>query len=177
MIYLFRIISDEDPDFFRDLVAGGSDTFLDFHITLQKDLGYDPTLLASFFITNNHWEKELEITLIDMMQDPDQETFTMDQVTLEEQISEINQRMLYLFDLFSERAFFIELIEKSDETSTRRTPFIGHGEGDPPPQLTLDLTMDDSPEFEDIDPMDYPEHLRLDDLDLDMLDSDLDEDF
>jgi len=176
MIYLFRIISDENPDFFRDLVAGGSDTFLDFHITLQKDLGYDPTQLASFFITNHHWEKEREITLIDMMQDPDQETFTMDQVALEEQVSEINQRMLYLFDFFSERAFFIELIEKSDETSTRKTPFIGHGEGDPPPQLTLDL-MEEDPEFEDIDPMDYLENLRLDDLDFDMPDSELDEDF
>jgi hypothetical protein len=27
MIYLFRIISDENPDFFRDLVADTSDTF------------------------------------------------------------------------------------------------------------------------------------------------------
>jgi hypothetical protein len=177
MIYLFRIISDEDPDFFRDLVASGSDTFLDFHIILQKDLGYDPTQLASFFITNHQWERELEITLIDMMQEQGQETFTMDQVTLEEQVSEIDQRMLYLFDFFSERAFFIELIEKSDETSIRKTPFIGHGEGDPPPQLTLDLLMDDSSEFEDFDPMNDPENLRLDDLDLDMLDSEMDEDF
>ena len=52
MIYLFRIISDENPDFYRDLVAEGSDTFLDFHNTLQKELGYDATQLASFFITN-----------------------------------------------------------------------------------------------------------------------------
>ncbi len=108
MIFLFRIISDENPDFFRDLVAGGSDTFLDFHNTLQKELGYDPSQLASFFITNHQWEKEQEITLIDMNQDPDIETFTMEQATLEEHIGEINQRLLYLFDFFSDRAFFID---------------------------------------------------------------------
>ncbi len=73
MIFLFRIISDEDQDFYRDLVIDGSDTFLDFHQVLQENLGYDPTQLASFFITNQHWEKEHEITLIDMMQDPDAE--------------------------------------------------------------------------------------------------------
>ncbi len=30
MILLFRIISDEDQEFFRDLVIDGSDTFLEF---------------------------------------------------------------------------------------------------------------------------------------------------
>ena len=177
MIYLFRIISDENPDFFRDLVAGGTDTFLDFHNTLQKELGYDPTQLASFFITNQDWEKEHEITLIDMMQEPGVTSYTMDQVTLEEHIKEFNQRMIYLYDFFSDRAFFIELIEMEDQISPRETPFIGHGEGDPPPQLALDLLMDDSPEFENPDPLEGPDNLRIDDLDPDMFDTGMPEDF
>ena len=119
MIYLFRIISDENPDFFRDLVADASDTFLDFHQTLQRELGYDPTQLASFFITNHQWEKQQEITLIDMMPDAGVKTFTMDQVTLGEHIREHNQRMIYLLDFFSDRAFFNEMIEKTDEISPR----------------------------------------------------------
>ena len=67
MIYLFRIISDEDPEFYRNLVIDGADTFLDFHHTLQKNLGFDPSQLASFFITNDMWEKQQEITLIDVV--------------------------------------------------------------------------------------------------------------
>ena len=177
MILLFRIISDEDPDFYRDLVAEGTDTFLDFHNTLQKELNYDPTQLASFFITNKQWEKEHEITLIDMMQEPGVVCYTMEQVTLEEHLSELNQRMIYLFDFFSDRAFFIELIEMSDEVSPRETPFIGHRQGDPPPQLALDLLMDDAPEIEEADPLDDPDNLRIDDLDPDMLDEELPEDF
>ena len=178
MIFLFRIISDENPEFFRDLVAADSDTFLDFHNTLQRELGYDPSQLASFFITNHQWEKEHEITLIDMMQETDNKPFTMGQVSLGKFIQELNQRMLYLFDFFSERAFFIEMIEKSDEISPRETPFIGHSKGDPPPQLVLDLMMDEDPDpLYDTDPLDDPDNLRIDDLDPDMLDAGMTEDF
>ena len=178
MILLFRIISDEDPDFFRDLVIDGSDTFLDFHQTLQKDLGYDASQLASFFTTTELWEKKQEITLIDMMQDPELETLTMGEVTLEEYISEVNQRMIYVFDFFSERAFFMELIEKSDQTSPRETPFIASARGNPPAQLSLDL-LTDEPDQEDreADPFDDTDDLRLDDLDPDLFDTGNPEDF
>ena len=176
MIYLFRIISDEDQEFYRDLVIDGSDTFLDFHHCLQEDLGFDPSQLASFFITNEFWEKQQEITLIDMMQEPGITSYTMEQVTLEEHIRELNQRMIYVFDFFSDRAYFIELIEISDEVSPRETPFIGHRQGDPPPQLALDLLMDESPEIEETDPLDNTDNLRIDDLDPDMLDEGMPED-
>ena len=177
MIFLFRIIIDENPDFFRDLVASGSDTFLDVHTVLQKELGYDPTQLASFFITSENWEKEHEITLIDMMDEPGVRSATMDQVTLDEHIKELNQRMLYLFDFFSDRAFFIEMVEMADELSHRETPFIAHGKEDPPPQLALDLLMDDDPEPEEFDPLEDSDNLRIDDLDPDMFDSGMPEDY
>ena len=178
MIYLFRIISDEDQGFFRDLVIDGSDTFLDFHHALQENLGFDPSQLASFFITNEMWEKQHEITLIDMMQDQGILTVTMEQATLEEYITEETQHMIYVFDFFSERAFFIELLDKSDQTSSRDTPFIGYGEGEAPPQVALDLLMNDpDPALDDFDPDEGFDDLRLDDLDPDMFDTGMPEDF
>jgi hypothetical protein len=180
MIYLFRIISDESQEFYRDLVIEGSDTFLDFHNVLQKELKYDPTLLASFIITNEKWEKKQEITLIDMMQDPSVPVVTMDQVTLDEYITDENQRMIYVFDFFSERAFFIELLEKSDQTSPRETPFIGDARGLPPSQVALDQLMGekgDTPEDSDLDDdLLGGDDLRLDDLDPDLLDEGFPED-
>ena len=178
MIFLFRIISDENPDFYRDLVADGTDTFLELHHTLQEDLGYDPTLLASFFITNRHWEKEQEITLIDMMQEPGIGSQTMEQVTLEEYLHELNQRMIYLFDFFSDRAFFIELIEMSDKLSPRDTPFVAHRQGEPPSQLALDdLMTEDRTEADEFDPLDGPDNLNIDDLDPDTFGNGMPEDF
>jgi hypothetical protein len=166
MIYLFRVISDEIPDFLRDVVAEDSDTFLEFHQTLQKNLGYDSSQLASFFITNQFWEKQQEITLIDMMQDPGVSTATMDQVTLGEFLKDVNQRMIYVFDFFSNRAFFMELIEVSDDLSSRETPFVAHSKGDPPPQIALDQLLSEEVD----DPLADQEDLRLDDLRLDDLD-------
>ena len=177
MIYLFRIISDENPAFLRDLVADDSDTFLDFHQILQKDLGYDPAQLASFFITNHEWEKQQEITLIDMMSDPGVSTFTMDQTTLGEHLHDLNQRMIYVFDFFSDRAFYIELIESSDENSPKLTPFIGDSKGDPPPQLALDRLLSEESEENLFDEDEDQEDLRLDDLDPDMLENGMPEDF
>lgn len=171
MILLFRIISDEDQDFFRDLVVDGSDTFLDFHRVLQENLGYDPAQLASFFVTSEMWEKQQEITLIDMMQDNEAVIPTMEEATIEEYISEVNQRMIYVFDFFSERAFFMELIETADQTSPKETPFIANQKGAPPVQLALDRLVDEADsslyEEDSYDPLD---NLRLDDLDLDQLD-------
>jgi len=178
MIYLFRIVSDEDQDFYRDVVAEGSDTFLELHQCLQDNLGYDAGQLASFFITNEMWEKQKEITLIDMMQDPDLGTTTMEQVTLEEFLTEISQRMIYVFDYFAERAFFIELIEMEDQTSPKDTPFIGQAAGDPPPQLAFDLIADEPDSKQDADADDEKsDDLRLDDLDPDMFNTGMPEDY
>jgi hypothetical protein len=191
MIYLFRIISDENQEFYRDLVIDGSDTFLDFHRVLQEDLNYDPALLASFFITNDKWEKQQEITLIDMMQDPSVLVVTMDQVTLDEYITEENQRMIYMFDFFSERAFFIELLEISDQVSPRETPFVGHASGDPPRQLSFDQLLDDSKDddlfqgeddefygWDDLGPDELgPDGLGPDDMDPDFFDEELPEEY
>jgi len=185
MILLFRIITDENPEFFRDVVIDGSDTFLDFHEVLQKDLGFDPTQLASFFITSGQWEKQQEITLIDMMQEPGVETRTMGDTTLDEYLGETGQRMIYVFDFFSERSFFMELIEVSDQVSPRETPFIANAKGTPPAQLALDLLDDEGPGpgasidpyMQDMDLYDDPDNIRLEDLDGDFPDGDGPEDY
>lgn len=173
MILLFRIISDEAQEFYRDLVIDSSDTFLDFHKVLQENLAYDATQLASFFITTENWEKQQEITLIDMMQEPGTETLTMAKTSLEEYMDSVNQRMIYVFDFFSERSFFMELIETSDQRSSKKTPFIAQSKGDPPQQLALDLLMDEKPGEPDIDPYDDPDDLGGDDLRIDDLDPDM----
>ena len=178
MILLFRILSDEDQEFRRDLVIDDSDTFLELHQTLQDDLGYDASQLASFFITSENWEKEQEITLIDMMQDPESTTPTMGEVTLGEYITDLNQRMIYVYDFFSERAFFMELIETSEQTSPKETPFIADSRGNPPPQLALDSLIDEGEEeFSWEDENEESGDLRIDDLDPDLLGSGNPEDF
>ena len=175
MLYLFRIISDEDTEFYRDILADGHDTFLDVHTTLQANLGYDPSQLASFFLTTEDWEKIKEITLIDMMADPSAPALTMDQARIEDLMESDNQRMLYVFDFFSERALFIELIETFDKTSHKPTPVITSEHGKAPAQLIF-LLDNDAPDnagqsgdlgslngFDDPDDPDAPDFISFGD--------------
>lgn len=140
MIFKFRIISDEVKDFAREMLISGGHTFLDFHHCLQEDLGYDPKQLASFFITNASWEKKLQITLLDMMDEESENVITMDTAILNEHIKEAGQRMLYVYDFFSERSFFIELTEVIEIGNKKTDPKIIFSNGEPPLQIDLSFT-------------------------------------
>lgn len=139
MIYKFRIISDENKMFARELLIESGQSFLDFHNCLQKDLAYDPLQLSSFFITNASWEKKLQITLIDMMDEESGNVITMDQARIGEHLKGQGARMLYVFDFFSERSFFIELTDILDIPESRVLPKVVFSHGDPPPQIDLGL--------------------------------------
>lgn len=139
MIFKFRIISDESKDFARELLIDSNHTFLDFHHSLQENLSYDPAQLASFFITNAAWEKQLQITLIDMMDEEGGNRTTMDECKIGEHCKSKGQRMLYVFDFFSERSFFIELTEVMDISKSTDLPKVIFSHGEPPPQINLGL--------------------------------------
>ncbi len=153
MIYKFRLISNEQEGFFCDIEIKSSQTFFDFHYAIQDVFGYDKSQLASFFITNEKWEKQQEITLLDMSHDESSEdVIVMDKAVLYDFIFEEKQKMIYVFDFFSERAFFIELVEISEKEKDVSYPVCTNLTGDIPQQIKIsDRRMDDifEDEYED----------------------------
>ena len=131
MIYFFRAISNESDDFLFDLAMGGSATFLDLHQTIQQHLNFDATQMTSFFLTDEDWQKEKEITLLDMSDGG--EGAVMDAVKLEDLLTAPKQRLLYAFDLFAERVLFMELTHITE--GDLETPRVVRLEGTPPPQF------------------------------------------
>ena len=95
MIYRFTIISDEVDDFVREIQIDPEATFYDFHEAILKSAGYTNDQMTSFFICDDDWEKEKEITLEEMS----------------ELVEDEKQKLLYVFDYMTERCFFIELSE------------------------------------------------------------------
>jgi desulfoferrodoxin (superoxide reductase-like protein) len=167
MIYFFRAISNESDDFLFDIAINSDAKFVDLHHFIQKQLNFDPAQMTSFFLTDEDWQKEKEITLIDMMMDDDSAE-VMDKVSLGELLNEPKQRLLYAFDLFAERVLFMELTDIT-EGSVKETIAV-RIEGTPPPQFSeegfsfdLDLAsdvydedeMDDFLSFGDDLPEDY----------------------
>ena len=63
MIYRFTIISDEVDDFVREIQIDPEATFFDLHEAILKAANYTNDQMTSFFICDDDWEKEKEITL------------------------------------------------------------------------------------------------------------------
>jgi len=144
VIYRFRLISNEVKDFIRDIEIRSDQSFYDFHLCLTKHLNYDNSQICSFYITNQEWEKNHEITLFDISDGENPEVFIMDKVSLEEMIKEPRQRLLYVFDFFNERAFFVELIKAEKVDENKKYPKIVFSQGHAPDQLLMDnMNFDD----------------------------------
>ena len=111
MIYRFTIISDEVDDFVREIQIDPEATFFDLHEAILKAANYTNDQMTSFFICDDDWEKEKEITLEEMDNNPEMDSWIMKETRLNELIENKKQKLLYVFDYMTERCFFIELSE------------------------------------------------------------------
>ncbi len=140
MVYKFRLISNEVHEFVRDVEILSDQTFYDLHRSITHDLHYDKSQIASFFLSNEKWEKLEEVTLFDMTEgESGVETYVMDQTRMDHLISEEKQRMLYVFDFFNERVLFIELHSIRERKDKETFPRISLSKGDPPVQILNDF--------------------------------------
>lgn len=106
MIFRLRMLSDENDRFVRDYEVHYNMTLLAFHEFLLEALEYEPCM-ASFFTADDRWEKLREFTLMDM---GDGETEPMERVMLGQLLRHRHDRLIYLFDLFGDRAYYLELL-------------------------------------------------------------------
>ena len=86
MIFNFRIVSDEVDNFKREIKIDADATFLDLKNAICESVDYDKNQMSSFFICDDSWEKEKEITLEDMGSDSDQDVYLMDNTVLSDLI-------------------------------------------------------------------------------------------
>lgn len=108
MVFRFRMLSDENDNFVRDYEVMYDTTLLDFHNFLLQSLEYEPCM-ASFFTADDRWEKQREFTLLEMDGDSEVGPQAMERVTLGQIIHNNRDRLIYLFDLFGDRAYYLEL--------------------------------------------------------------------
>lgn len=179
MIFNFILVSDEVDDFVRIISIRDDATFIDLHNAILESVDYDDNLLTSFFLCTDDWEKEQEITLIDMGIDYEDDSCTMSDTLLKDLLTKEKQKLLYVFDVISERLFFIELSEILDETLPEVYQIV-QSIGEPPSEefseeeLFGDEDLNDI--FADDDEFDDVYDGEYDDIDIDSIDFD-DSDF
>ena len=105
MIYRFTIISDEVDDFIREIKIDSEATFFDLHEAILKAAGYKDDQMTSFFICDDDWEKDQEITLEDMGSSSEEDSYIMRETRLSDLVEDEKQKLLYVFDPLAERVF------------------------------------------------------------------------
>lgn len=151
MTYKFTFISDENEDFVRVIEINSEATFLDLHKAILSSVGYGEGQMTSFFTCTDDWEKEQEVTLIEIDDSSEFDNLTMEKTPLEELIFDEKQKVLYVFDPMFERAFFGELTEIITHKSAAEA-VCTQAEGKAPAQeqdlddmsfLTKEVTIDE----------------------------------
>ncbi len=134
MIFNFRIVSDEVENFKREIKIDADDTFFELKNAICESAGYDKNQMCSFFLCDQNWEKEKEITMEDMGADSDEDVWIMDECILSDYIEDEGQRLIFTFDYLTERSFFIEMKEMITGKKLN-DPVCSLAIGQAPPQL------------------------------------------
>lgn len=134
MIYKFRIVSDEVDNFKRIIAIDSDDTFESLRNAILDSVGYTKDQMDSFFICDDDWSKRQEITLTDMGSDSDEDIWIMGETRLSELIEDEGQKLLYVFDYMTDRAFFMEMRE-SIPGKDLKDPVCEKKEGKAAPQF------------------------------------------
>lgn len=144
MIYNFRLVSDEVDNFKREIAIDSDASFLQLRNAICDAVGYDKNQMNSFFLCDDNWEKEQEITLEDMgMDNSEDDILLMEDYSLIDLIEEEGQRMIFVFDYMTDRCFFMEL-KKIETNKTLMDPVTTVSVGQPPKQFVdLDHFTDD----------------------------------
>lgn len=109
MVFRFRMLSDENDNFVRDYEALYDTTLLDFNNFILESLEYEPCI-TSFFTADELWEKQQEFMLMEMGDgNSDEKPRLMEDVTLGQILHHIRDRLIFLFDMFGDRAYYLEL--------------------------------------------------------------------
>ena len=106
MIYRITFSSEEADGFRRVFEADSEATFLDLHKAILASTGYPDDQMTSFFLCNDRWEKEQEVTLVEMDSSFEYDNMVMESTKLSDLIEEQGQRLIYVFDPMFERHFF-----------------------------------------------------------------------
>ena len=135
-ILKFRVYFEEDDSVYRDIAIQHKQTFFDLHQALLKAFEFDNKHGATFYRSNDNWQRGREISL----EVYDNRTYKaapllMKETTIGSEIKDPNQKFVYLYDFVKGWSFLVELINVTKEENGKLTyPALVRKEGIPPSQ-------------------------------------------
>lgn len=111
MVYKFIIGSEESENFKLEIVIDAADTFMRLRNAILEAAGYSKDQMDSFFICDDDWNNEKEITYMDMGTDSDEDIWLMEDTPIEELVEDEGQKLKFVFDYMTDRYFYMRLKE------------------------------------------------------------------
>ncbi|UTW62520.1 hypothetical protein KFE98_21400 [bacterium SCSIO 12741] len=135
MIYRIRVLLDTEEDVFRDIEIQGSSTFEQFHQEIIRAFGWQAEEMASFYESNENWDKGKEIPLMDIQEEFGPEKLaTMSEAKVEDYLHHVGDKMLYVFDFFLMWCFYLDVVAIKAPSSSQTYPWVAVSYGDAPAQ-------------------------------------------
>lgn len=156
MIYRFIVGSEEAENFKLEIAIDSEDTFLRLRNVILDAAGYNKEQIDSFYICDEDWQKEREVTYIDMDTDSDEDAWIMEDTHLSELLDEEGQKIKFVFDYMTERYFYMRLKEIEPGKSLR-DPLCERKVGKAPIEMVdMDIFNEkiakiDTPSIEELD--------------------------
>jgi hypothetical protein len=134
-ILRFRAYFEEDESVYRDIIIRHSQSFMELHEAILKGYEFDSKHKATFFRSNDHWQRGREISLEKYDKDYKAAPLLMSETTIGSEIRDPNQRFIYLYDFNKNWTFLVELINVSKEENPKTSyPSVARMEGIAPSQ-------------------------------------------
>ena len=137
MVYKFIVGSEESESFKLEILIDAADTFMRLRNVILEAAGYDKDQMDSFFICDDEWNNEKEVTFMDMGTDSDEDIWLMEETPLEELVEDEGQKLKFVFDYMTDRYFYMKLKETIPGQSLV-DPLCQRKEGIPPKEV-IDL--------------------------------------
>lgn len=134
-ILKFRVYLEEDDSVYRDVAARHKQNFFDLHEVILKSFEFDSKHAATFYRSNDNWQRGREISL-DVYDKPYKAPpLMMKETTIGSEIKDPNQKFIYVYDFNKNWTFLIELINVAKEENPKITyPALVRKEGIAPSQ-------------------------------------------
>lgn len=134
-ILKFRVYFEEDESVYRDVVIRHSQTFFELHEAILKSYEFDNKHKATFYRSNDHWQRGREISLELYEKEYKAAPLIMSETTIGSEIRDPNQRFIYQYDFNKNWTFLLELINVSKEENPKISyPSTARTEGIAPSQ-------------------------------------------
>jgi hypothetical protein len=149
-ILRFRIYLEEDESVYRDVSIRHTQSFLDLHEAVLRAYEFDNKHKATFYRSNDHWQRGREISLEQYDKEYKALPLLMNDTTIGSEIRNPNQKFIYQYDFNKNWTFLVELINVSKEENPKISyPSTMRTEGIAPSQYGTKGLL--GPKFADVE--------------------------